>query len=42
MKKRKRQHKCKSVNEYKSILQIYNWESAQYFGLHGLMYKPLF
>ena len=33
--RRKKQHKCKSIREYRQILHIYNPNSAFYFGQRG-------
>ncbi len=35
----KRQHKCKSLREYRSILGAFNWRSALYFGGLGITAK---
>ena len=33
--RRKKQHKCKSIREYRQILYIYNTDSALHFGQRG-------
>ena len=36
--RRKKQHKCKSIREYRQILYIYNPESALHFRDSGWLY----